>query len=305
MRLDEEKELFKTLIINTSINLKIIEEYVEKDYWLVLILKNIFSKSQDYVFKGGTSLSKCYRLINRFSEDIDISYSTEYDSLTINDINRRFKGITRSIKEVGLEIENKDHLRRNAYFNQFRCQYPSLFDDGSIEKRVVIELAGQTPSFPSKQVYIQPFVGEYLEKINRHDLVEKYELEPFLINVQTLERTLVDKTYAICDYYIENKSKNHSRHLYDIYKILPIIELNKELAKLYQQVRNHRKKIPVCKSAKDGVSVADILEKIIEEDFFKNDYEGTTLKLLYEQIPYKFCKETLIKLKVFLAQYNL
>ena len=128
MRLDKEKELFKTLIINTSINLNVIEEYVEKDYWLVLILKSIFSKSQDYVFKGGTSLSKCYRLINRFSEDIDISYSTEYDSLTINDINRRFKGITKSIKEVGLEIDNKDHLRRNAYFNQFRCPYPSLFD---------------------------------------------------------------------------------------------------------------------------------------------------------------------------------
>ena len=121
MRLDENKELFETLIVNTAKNYKILNEFVEKDYWLILILKEIFSKPNDYVFKGGTSLSKCYHLINRFSEDIDISYSQEYESLTVNDINRRFKGITKSIKEVGLEIENKDRLRRNAYFNQFRC----------------------------------------------------------------------------------------------------------------------------------------------------------------------------------------
>ena len=305
MRWDEEKELFKTLLINTANDLKILEEYVEKDYWLILILKTIFSKSQDYVFKGGTSLSKCYHLINRFSEDIDVSYSTEYDSLTVNDINRRFKGITRSVKEVGLEIENKDHLRRNAYFNQFRCPYPSLFDGNTIEKKVVIELAGHTPSFPSKQVFIQSFIGEYLEKINRHDLVEKYELEPFLITAQTLERTLVDKTYAMCDYYLDNKAKNHSRHIYDVYKILGVVELNEKLSSLYSEVREHRKKIVVCKSAKDGVNISDILSKIIEDDFFKKDYEGTTFNLLYEQIPYLNCKDSLIKLRNFLSNYNL
>ena len=305
MRLDEDRNQLLRYINEAANYLNIHREYVEKDYWLILILKTIFSKTQDYVFKGGTSLSKCYHLINRFSEDIDISYSNEYDSLTVNDINRRFKGITKSIKEVGLDIENKDHLRRNAYFNQFRCPYPSLFDGGVIEKRVVIELAGQTPSFPSKQVFIQSFVGEYLEKINRHDLVEKYELEPFLITVQTLERTLVDKTYAMCDYYIDNKSKNHSRHIYDIYKILSVVDLNNGLSDLFKEVREHRKKIIVCKSAQDGISIGTILNNIIEEDFFKKDYEGTTFTLLYEQISYQKCKDTLIRLKDFLTQYNL
>lgn len=48
-------------------SLYVLEEYIEKDYWLVNILKSILSKDPDYVFKGGTSLSKCYHLINRLS----------------------------------------------------------------------------------------------------------------------------------------------------------------------------------------------------------------------------------------------
>ena len=304
MHLDENNELFETLIVNTAANLKILKEFVEKDYWLVLLLKTIFTKSNDYVFKGGTSLSKCYHLINRFSEDIDISYSEPYESLSINDINRRFKGITKSIKEVGLDIENKDKLRRSAYFNQFRCPYPSLFNSGTVEAKVVIELAGQTPSFPSHRMIIQSFIGEYLKKINRHDLVELYSLEPFEINVQALERTLVDKTYAICDYYLENKTKNHSRHLYDIYKILSSVSLDSNLANLFLEVRKYRQKISVCHSAKEGIKLNSILNKIVEEDSFMKDYTGNTSKLLYEYVSYNIAKDSLIKLKDFLSEFD-
>ena len=305
MRLDENKELFEKLIVNAAKSLKILNEFVEKDYWLILLLHEIFSKSDDYVFKGGTSLSKCYHLINRFSEDIDISYSQAYESLSINDINRRFKGITKSIKAIGLDIENKDKLRRSAYFNQFQCPYPTFFNSGTVDAKVVIELAGQTPSFPSHKTRIQSFIGEYLEKINRHDLVELYSLEPFDINVQTLERTLVDKTYAICDYYIDDKCTNHSRHLYDIYKILSTINLDSDLANLFSEVRKYRQKIVVCRSAQEGVKLNDILNRIIEEDSFKTDYTKKTQNLLYENVAYNLTKQALVKLKDFLDEFNI
>lgn len=305
MRLESDELLFKNTITRTARGLKIIEEYVEKDYWLVSILKNLFSQDRGYVFKGGTSLSKCYKLINRFSEDIDISYSSLYEELPITEIKRKFKGITTAIKENGLEIENKDKLRRSAYFNQFVCPYPSVTNGTGIEKKVIIELAGQTPSFPTNKKTIQTFIGEYLEKIGRHDLVEKYELEPFEINVQSLERTLVDKTYAICDYYLSHKERRHSRHLYDLYKISSIVNLDSNLKDLFLQVKEYRKEIPICFSAKDDVKLNEVLDHIINEASFKSDYESVTYPLLYENIDYSKCEESLIKIRDFLSEYKL
>ena len=305
MRLDSNLSNLSQLIKGAARHFGIEDEYVEKDYWLVLLLKQIMSKNQGYVFKGGTSLSKCYHLINRFSEDIDISYSTPYDELTVNDLNRKFKGITTSIREIGLDIENKDRLRRNAYFNQFRCPYSSTIQSVGIEKCVIIELAGQTPSFPSNIKKIQSFIGEYLHVIGRDDLVELYELETFDINVQSLSRTIVDKTFALCDYYLSNKCNKHSRHIYDIHKILSSITLDDELAKLFLEVREYRSKISICESAKEGVSLAEIMQNIIEKESYKDDYEKLTRPLLYESISYAKCADSLAKLQLFLKNHQL
>lgn len=305
MRLDENKEQFKQLITNTAKHFKILDAYVEKDYWLVLILKNILSKDRGYVFKGGTSLSKCYHLINRFSEDIDISYSDSYDSISITEKNRKFKGITTSIKESGLDIANRDHLRRSAYFNRFLCPYPSLCSDGTIEKQVVVELASQTPSFPSIIKPLQSFIGEYLQYIGRNDLVELYELQSFDVVVQSLSRTIVDKIYAICDYYLDGKCSKHSRHIYDIYKILPHIVLDNSLKELFNEVRKYRMKIQICSSAKEGVLLSSVLSSIINENVFKSDYENITYKLLYEDVKYKDCVDALKIILKFLLQSSL
>ena len=302
MRLDEDKKLFQSAIESTAKSLMILDEYVEKDYWLVLLLKHIFSKNNGYVFKGGTSLSKCHHLINRFSEDIDISYSEPYSEARKAEIVRKFRGITKSINELGLDIKNKERLRRSAYFNQFICPYPSILPEGRIDKAIIIELAAQTPSFPSVKTTIQPFIGEYFHKLGRDDLVIKYELEPFEIVTQSLSRTLVDKTFAICDYYLSNKSNRHSRHIYDLYKIISVVPLDKTIASLFSEVREYRSKISVCRSARNGVFLFDVLNKIIDENFFENDYKTNTTYLLYEMADYDECIETLKQLQKFLKE---
>ena len=304
MRLDENKELFQTLIINTARKNKIMNEYVEKDYWLALLLKHILSRDCGYIFKGGTSLSKCYHLINRFSEDIDISYKDDYHSLGPSPLDKKFKGITRSIKEVGLELQNTNKLRRDSYFNRFICKYDSLFDDNQIKKDVVIELAGQTPSFPSIKKPIQSFIGEYLDDIGRHDLTEQFGLEQFEVEVQSLERTLVDKTFAICDYYLSNKSNERSRHIYDIHKILPLVKLDQSIIELFERVRQYRVNNPICYSSSANNKLGKIIESIIDEDFFKSDYETNTKYLLYKTIKYSDCIETLKTLRDFLNNCN-
>ena len=305
MRLDDNVELFKEVIENTAINFHVLNEYVEKDYWITLLLKEIFKHNNDYVFKGGTSLSKCHHLINRFSEDIDISYEKPYSEIGISEIERKYKGISSSIKTIGLEVLRPEKLNRDGYFNRFECSYPTLFVNNNIENKVIVELAAQTPSFPTVEKPIQSFVGEYLEKIGRNDLVTLYELESFVVKTQSLVRTLVDKVFAICDYYLSHKCERHSRHLYDINKILDSVELNEEVVALFKQVKEYRKGNPVCLSAQDGVNICDILNEIIESDAYKEDYNNQTTKLLYESHPYSKCIESLKQIRKLLIAQSL
>ena len=74
MKLHENKTLFRQAVQFTADQMKIPAIYVEKDYWVTYVLFTIFNNEvgKDTVFKGGTALSKCYQMIERFSEDIDL-----------------------------------------------------------------------------------------------------------------------------------------------------------------------------------------------------------------------------------------
>ena len=69
MFLHDNKELFEEVIFNTADFYKLPIAIIEKDYYVTLVLKEIANRNPDIVFKGGTSLSKCYKIIDRFSED--------------------------------------------------------------------------------------------------------------------------------------------------------------------------------------------------------------------------------------------
>jgi predicted nucleotidyltransferase component of viral defense system len=75
MKLHSNPKLYKQAVRFTSEKIGLPEIYIEKDYWLCLVLKAIYSEDigNQVVFKGGTSLSKCFGIIERFSEDIDLS----------------------------------------------------------------------------------------------------------------------------------------------------------------------------------------------------------------------------------------
>ena len=77
MNLHHDKEAFAELIIGAANELAIPTNVIEKDYYVTITLKALAEKTKDMVFKGGTSLTKCYQLLDRFSEDIDLSYTAE------------------------------------------------------------------------------------------------------------------------------------------------------------------------------------------------------------------------------------
>ena len=74
MKLHENTELFNQAVRATAQQKGLLEIYIEKDYWVTFVLHTIFHHEigKEAVFKGGTALSKCYGLIDRFSEDIDL-----------------------------------------------------------------------------------------------------------------------------------------------------------------------------------------------------------------------------------------
>ena len=75
--LHRNKEMFEQIILRIAEDKKIAPEIIEKDYYVTLFLKRLKDVQPNIIFKGGTSLSKCYKIINRFSEDIDLNIETQ------------------------------------------------------------------------------------------------------------------------------------------------------------------------------------------------------------------------------------
>lgn len=282
MNLHHDKEAFKELLIGAANELAIPTSIIEKDYYVTIALKSLSEKLDDMVFKGGTSLTKCYQLLDRFSEDIDISYAAESGIPGEARKRKLKKAVVATMEELGLPITNIDETRSRRYYNCYRAAYSSIYKQSEILKpELVVETYVALLPFPTTKRMVDNYIYRFLKKINRLDLAEKYDLMPFEITTQTIERTLVDKVFALCDYYMQGKTERHSRHLYDVYKIVNSIEITDELAGLVSEVRTVRSELDICPSAKENVCVTDILNNIIEKQAYKSDYEEITLGLLF------------------------
>lgn len=282
MRLCDDKETFKLLVERASREYKILEAYVEKDYYAISILKELISRNDKFVFKGGTSLSVCQKAIQRFSEDIDISYEDEI--ITVGTRKRIKQAFIDSIEASLLSISNLDNIRSRRVFNRYLCPYISLWNSNN--DQVIVEWATQTPSFPIEVKTAQTIIGKYLDSVNRHDLVEKYGLEEFAVKTITKERTLIDKIFAICDYHISKKVRRQSRHIYDIYHLLRYVELDDSFIELFKKVKSYRINLETCYSVQSDKPISDYLDELIEEETYKSDYNNITYPLLYDHIKY-------------------
>lgn len=283
--LHNDKELFEQIILRTSESMGIEAGIIEKDYFVTLFLKKIVSKQPDIIFKGGTSLSKCYKLIKRFSEDIDLSI--ECVSKPTEGQRKHLKSnVVSIINELDFDLTNADSIRSRRDFNRYVIDYPSVFGSDYLKQQLIVETAVFIRSYPSKVMTASSFIYEYLYNNGYCYIITQYNLEPFELNVQMAERTFIDKLYALCDYYLSDKVVEHSRHIYDVYKLLDVVEINNELKQLALEVREERKKHKTCLSAQDGVDINSILRKIIDKDVYKSDFESITSSLLFEEIKY-------------------
>lgn len=258
------------------------EQIVEKDTIQSMFLHELAESELPFVFKGGTSLSKAYDLIERFSEDIDLSMSrrpTQSERV-------KSKKLIISIAEgLGLKISNLDEIKSRYDYNKYIFQYDSMFATNPLE--IIVETSFYQEVFPVEKHIVGSFVGKFCEERNIM-LPIPFEAGEVLMNVQTLERTLIDKIFAVCDYKIQGVRDRESRHLYDICKLLDWVKLDEHLDKLIDDVRDDRMTCKNHPSAQLGCKIPDMLREIISSRFYESDYKNVTQKLLYEDISYDY-----------------
>lgn len=285
MRLHNDKEAFKQAVRAAARFYHIDPSLVEKDYFVTLVLKELVDKMPYMVFKGGTSLSKCYKVIQRFSEDIDLTLDKQH--FTQGPRVHMKSVIIGTCNRLGLKVLNESETKSRRAYNNYCVEYPKEFSNGITNPQLIIETVFIQKSYPTEVKSADSIIGEWLKEVNNFEAVEQFELFPFNVNAQSLERTFVDKVFAICDYMLDNRSERQSRHIYDLYCILPQITFNEELKTLITEVREDRKKSERNYSAKDDIKVEELLKTMIDSEFYKKDYEDNTMKLLLSEVAYE------------------
>ncbi|MBO5452175.1 MAG: nucleotidyl transferase AbiEii/AbiGii toxin family protein [Lachnospiraceae bacterium] len=261
------------------------EQMVEKDTIQSMFLFELAKSELPFVFKGGTSLSKAYNLIDRFSEDIDLSMNrrpTQSERVKSKEL------IIEIAENLGLVLSNPEEIKSRYDYNKYVFKYDSLFSVIPLE--IIIETSYYQSVYPVDKHVVGSFVGRFC--LDRNIILPvPFEAAEVMMNVQSVERTFVDKVFAVCDYKIQNMQDRDSRHLYDICKLLREVELNEELDKLIDMVRDDRMQSKNNPSAQLEYFIPDMLKEIIRSRFYEPDYKNVTQKLLYEDISYDYAIE--------------
>jgi len=275
---DEWKEIIETV----ARELGRTEQVVEKDTIQSMFLFELAKSELPFVFKGGTSLSKAYHLIDRFSEDIDLSMDRRPTQTERAKSKELIVGIA---ERLGLVLSNPEDIKSRHDYNKYVFKYPSMFSEIPLE--IIVETSYYQTVYPVEKHAVGSFVGKFCKE-RGIKLPVPFEAAEVIMQVQSIERTFVDKVFAVCDYKIQNMQDRDSRHLYDICKLLDRIKMDKRLDELIDVVRDDRMKSKNNPSAQLEYNIPQMLKEIIQSRFYETDYKDITQKLLYENISYDY-----------------
>lgn len=228
MRLHENQALFSDAIVAASQKFYIPEIYVEKDYWITLALSRIFSSKYgaDAVFKGGTALAKCHKLIQRFSEDIDmvaVRRAGESDNLMAAKVRSFSKALEPDLPEVTVEgITNKFGMIRKTAHEFPKMGYTGTY--GQVRQQIILESTWLGMPEPYETKSVGTYINDMMEASTSEDIQDEYNMHPFLVQVLTVERTFCEKVMSLVRFsFTENPYQdlaNKIRHVYDLNRML-------------------------------------------------------------------------------------
>ena len=281
---------------------------MEKDLWVTAVLQAVteLPYSGQIQFKGGTSLSKCWKLIERFSEDIDLvvekellGFSGELSKSQVSDkLRRKAKSFT--VNELSKDIKDKliqlgvpnDAFQLSIKDNgiptqdpvQLEIAYDSIYTpDSYIRPIVLVEASGRSLNLALTECKINSFVGETVPSGLFHQ-------NPFAIKTVLPERTFIEKVCLIHEEFHQPQHKvrsdRMSRHLYDLCMMenAGVGIRARQNEDFFKDIIKHR----FIYNRIDGVDYNterpgqfDIVPRGTFNDLWKKDYEETMSKMIY------------------------
>ncbi len=296
---------------------------VEKDWWVVQTLRMVFDMEmgESLVFKGGTSLSKAWGMINRLSEDIDLALDRKYLGFEgdlpkhqVDKLRRAshqfirktfFPNLIKKFDQAGFADVTFD-LPKSTQSDKdpqtIELIYPSVLPQVTayIRPRVLIEIGSRSLYEPFTQREINSYVGEYFKGRFFADV-------PAKIPCANVERTFLEKLFLLHEEFQKPEKKIRinrlSRHLYDIERIMDSQFAEKALAEpdLYLEIVKHRCQLTRINGMDYTRHAPKYLNPIPPTTILKSweaDYKTMQEQMIYgESLPFKELIQRLLSLK--------
>ncbi len=229
MRLHENKILYRQAVQFTADRMKIPAIYVEKDYWVTYALFAIFNNasgvSKDTVFKGGTALSKCYNMIERFSEDIDLVVLRR-EGETDSKLKTKLKAISTVVEATMPEVTIAGITHKMGMNRKTAHSFTKRFDGnyGQVRDVIILESTWLGYHEPYTTKSIISFVGDMMLNNGQTNMAIENGLLPFDLLVLEPIRTICEKIMSLVRFsYGVNPIddlKKKIRHTYDLHQLL-------------------------------------------------------------------------------------
>ncbi|MFB2838603.1 nucleotidyl transferase AbiEii/AbiGii toxin family protein [Floridanema evergladense] len=201
------------------------EQFIEKDYYVTEALRIVATNwPNQVIFKGGTSLSKGWKLIERFSEDIDLFLNRQafVPPLGANRVDRELETIETVVgNHPGLRVEQSmGRRKRGVYRNSYFIYDRQFVGIEAIANRVFFEMGTRSGTYPTQTVTLRSYLAEFLHEIG--DSLDSEDESGFPMLLLDFRRTFVEKLFTIHSKVVNSQENRQSmgtyvRHYYDLF----------------------------------------------------------------------------------------
>ena len=305
---DEQREVIQRVQAENRLQLQIIE----KDWWVTAVLRALFSLpySEHISFKGGTNLSKCWNLIERFSEDADIAIDREYlgfgGTFSKTQISDKLRRAACSFVRETLQYDLAEKLIENGVSaDKFKVnvnitpvtttdpeiievEYQSAFNTlPYIRSKVIIEVSGRSMNEPVVSVGVSSFIDDVFTNA-------PFAEPKFDVRAVVPERTFLEKVFLLHEEFSKPsgmiRTERMSRHLYDIAQMMdtPIVERALLDENLYKTVIDHRRMFIGLKGFDYSTLLPQTLSIVPQGEIreqWKEDYKVMQETMIYGDSP--------------------
>ena len=304
----------RQILEQATLRIKLPVQAIEKDIWVSTILQIIFSLpvAQHLIFKGGTSLSKAWGLINRFSEDIDLAVGRALFELE-GDLTK--KGIKKLRKRSSIFVRDDLFIMLQDALKQYgladKCTLtvePDGEGDNTYPEPRKIFIAYES-AYDEQLDYLRPIVMlevgarslvEPYEQVQVHSMVEGIfpSITTTLVNsnISTAipSKTMVEKMFLLHELFSVpghgTRAERKSRHLYDLYQMMQQDFAQEAITNdaLWESIRHHREVFTSVQGVDYSGDVRQRICLLPREDIvaiWQSDYETMRSSMIHGSAP--------------------